>query len=97
MITFPQFKAARDFLESAMITATEHLKAVESDMGAKRSGCGLIDDATRLNPAWREAATKERAAFEEIRTLNGKYAKHFKAEIRAEIQAKREQRKAVTA
>lgn len=97
MITFPQFKAARDFLESAMIAATAQRKAVELDIGAKRNGCGLIDDVTRRNPAWREAAAKERAAFEEIRNLNFRYAKHFRAEIRSEIQEKREQRRAVAA
>ena len=50
---------------------------------------GLISDAVRATPEYRAAKTAYDAAFERLRTFNGRFVKVFAKEIRAERSARR--------
>lgn len=85
-MTFLQFKQHQASLELRMKIASTSMKAFEH----LRAPNGLYPDSVKILREWRQAKVMYDLAFTQSRSFNGKWAKVFEKEAKAEIAAKRE-------
>lgn len=85
-ISATQFFSIRDALDAEVKAASARLKEVA---GPERTPMGITPDSVKATPEWKAARRAFDNAFARSRTFNGRYVKHFKAEIRERIDASR--------
>lgn len=91
---YATFRTTADCLSNQVSEAGSALAAVRdqiaAELGIAPSGpLGLTPDAIRARPAWRAAKLALDNAFHALRQHNGRHAKRFAKETRADIAARR--------
>lgn len=94
---YATFKAAAFMLERRESALSEGLamtrRQIADRLGIEPDGpMGLTPDAIKASPDYQNALALYREAFATLRAFNGQYAKRFRREIAADIQASREAR-----
>jgi len=96
-MSYETFKTIQAGLESAVAKAETLLSDTVTrkamDLGISTSGpMGLTPDAIKTSPEYRSAKYRFDSAFGALRAFNGKYAKRYTKQIRADIDARRQSR-----
>ncbi len=90
-VTYAEAKAIADDRNHEVDAASAALQSYP------RGPMGLPPEEVRLSPAYQAARARYAAAFARLRAFNGPFVKRFTREIRADIDAKRAAKLAVTA
>lgn len=85
MLTFTEYAAERDRLDSVMTNAGKRL----SSIGAGTGPLGLTPDAIKAKPAYQSARAEYQRAHAALRALNGQYVARYRKELQAERDARR--------
>lgn len=85
-MTYAIARIAQDQAEARHKAATAALMAASGD---ERGPMGLTPDHVKATPEWKAAFRAERQAFSELRAIGQHIARNYKAEARAERDAKR--------